>query len=116
MSADCPLLGSHVLLQGERVDGDLVVQTSAGYHLSWRSEGAGHHPGGGHGDCVLLVGGERVPDDQLSVLRGRDQVALVQAPVDAEDLGAVAFQAPPDFDVQTLNGFYRFRNLPNKMI
>ena len=32
--ADGPLLGRHVLLQGERVDGDLVVEASASNHLS----------------------------------------------------------------------------------
>ena len=64
---------------------------------------------------MLLIGGERVPDNQLSVLGGRDQVALVQAPVDAEDFGAVPLEASPDFDVKTLNGLYCFRNLSNQM-
>ena len=74
-----------------------------GSNLCRRSEGARHDPGGRHRDGMLLVGGERVPDNQLPVLRGRHQVPLVRAPVDAEDLGAVALEAPPDLDVQALD-------------
>lgn len=89
-------------------------KVSRRWHLGRRSEGAGHDPCRRHGYGVLLVGGERVPDDQLPILRGRDQVPLVRAPVDAENLGVVAFKASADLDVQPLNGFDRFRHLPTK--
>lgn len=31
--------------------------------------GAGHDPGGGHSDCVFLIGSEGVPNDHLPVLK-----------------------------------------------
>ena len=60
---------------------------------------------------MLLVRRESIPDDQFAVLRGRDEVALVRAPIDAEDLGAVAFEATPDLDVEALDRFDVFRHL-----
>ena len=60
---------------------------------------------------MFLVRRERVPDDQFSVLRRRDQVTLVGAPVNTEDLGIVAFKTSTHLDVEALNRFDRFRHL-----
>ena len=43
-------------------------------------------------DLVRRVG---VPDDQLTVLRGRDEMLLVGRPVHRVDLGEVALERPP---------------------
>ena len=41
-----------------------------------------------------LVGGVGIPDDELSVLRGRDEMSAVRRPVHGVDLGEMALQGP----------------------
>ena len=60
---------------------------------------------------MLRVGLKANHEGQLTVLWRRDQVAFVRPPVDAEDLGAVAFEASPDLDVQALDGLDVFGDL-----
>lgn len=63
--------------RAEIVDGTDVVETTAGDEIArWRI-GAGHDPGRAQGDSIDLVSRVGVPDDQLAVLRGRDQVPLI---------------------------------------
>jgi len=42
---------------------------------------------------VHLVGGVGVPDDELAVLRGRDEVPFVLRPVHGVDLGQMTFES-----------------------
>jgi hypothetical protein len=48
-----------------------------------------------------LVGGVCVPDDQLAVLRGGDQVSAVSRPMHGVDLGKMAFERPLGFHRQS---------------
>lgn len=83
---DAPLLGLEVV---DRAD---VVQPTAGDEIARRGVSAGHDPRGTERDGVDFVGGVGVPDDELAVLRGRDEVPLVLGPVHRVDLGQVAFE------------------------
>ena len=91
-----------------------VVESAACDDVSGRPVCAGHHPRRRHRHRVLLVRRERVPHDQLAILpiqsrigraerdltdgltnlRRGDQMSLVRAPVEAEDLRVVALQTP----------------------
>lgn len=77
---------------GEVVDGADVVETTAGDVVSRGGVGAGHDPGGAQGDGVDLVGGVGVPDDELAVLGGRDEMAAVGGPVHGVDFGEMALE------------------------
>jgi hypothetical protein len=65
----------------EVVNGADVVQTAAGDVITARGVGAGHDPRGSQGNSVEFVGSVSVPDDELSVLRGGDQMSSVGRPV-----------------------------------
>lgn len=96
------LLAGNVLVQrrGHRVHGHLVVQATASDEVSGRRVRTGHHPGGGHRDGVLLVRRERIPDNQLAVLRRTDDVSFVRRPVRTQHLCLVALQHASGLDVQ----------------
>lgn len=96
------LLAGNVLVQrrGHRVHGHLVVQATASDEISGRRVRTGHHPGGGHRDGVLLVRRERIPDDQLAVLRRTDDVSFVRRPVRTQHLCLVALQHASGLDIQ----------------
>lgn len=74
------------------VDGADVVEATAGDEVSGGGIGGGHDPGGAEWDGVDLVGGVGVPDDELAVLGGGDDVAGVGGPVEGVDLGEVALE------------------------
>ncbi len=62
------LVLADVLVDGDLVQSDLVVQAAAGDKLARRRVGHRHHPGRWHCHNVLFVCGERVPDHQSTVL------------------------------------------------
>lgn len=74
------------------VDGADVVEATAGDEVPGGGIGGGHDPGGAEWDGVDLVGGVGVPDDELAVLGGGDDVAGVGGPVEGVDLGEVALE------------------------
>lgn len=57
-----------------------------------RAYSTGHDPRRPKRDRVQLVGGVRVPHDELAVLRGRDEMALVSRPVHGIDLCQVTLE------------------------
>lgn len=77
---------------GEVVDGADVVEATAGDVVARGRVGAGHDPRGAQGDGVDLVGCVCVPDDELSVLRGRDEMPSVRGPVHGVDFGEMALE------------------------
>jgi len=86
------LLAIDVVL-GQLVHGAQVVEATAGHESAGRRVGASHDPGGTKRDGVHLVGGERVPDDELTVLRSRHQVTGVRSgPVHGIDLAKVTLE------------------------
>ena len=52
-----------------------------------------------------FVGAVTVPDYQLAILTGRDQVPAVTRPVHGVYLGQVTTQCPPGSHVESTNGF-----------
>jgi hypothetical protein len=78
----------------EVVDRADVVETAAGDEVTGGGVRARHDPARAERDRVHLVGGVRVPDDELAVLRRGDEVAAVSGPVHGVDLGQVAAQCP----------------------
>lgn len=83
-----------IALLVEVVDGADIVEATAGNEVAARSVGAGHDPGGAQGNGVDLVGSVGVPDNELSVLRGRDKVPSVGRPVHGVDLGQMTLERP----------------------
>lgn len=63
------------------VHGALVVHSTAGHEVTGRRKGHRHHPGRSQGDDLHLVGGPRVPDDQLAIQGSSDAVARVPGEV-----------------------------------
>lgn len=80
------------------VDGADVVETTAGHKVTRWSVRASHDPRRAKWDGMHLVGGVGVPDDELSILRGGDEVPLVVGPVHGVDFGQVAFQLTSHFE------------------
>ena len=82
--------------RGHLVDGAEIVETAARDELSRRAVRAGHDPRRSQRDGVHLVGGESVPDDELTVLRSGHQVAAVGGrPVQRVNLAEVALEDAP---------------------
>lgn len=71
----------------------------ASHQIPGRSISTGHNPGGGHRHGMLFGGRERVPDDQLSVLRRGHYVTLVRRPIGAQNLGRVSLKDATWLDV-----------------
>lgn len=84
--------GGAVALLVEVVYGADVVEATAGDKVARGGVGAGHDPRGAEGDGVDLVGGVGVPDDELAVLRGRDEVPAIGRPVHGINLGEMALE------------------------
>ena len=74
------------------VDGADVVKTTARDVVARRRVGAGHDPRGSQRDGVDLVRCVSVPDDELSVLGGGDEMSSVGGPVHGVDLGKMALE------------------------
>lgn len=84
--------GGAVPVLVEVVDGADVVETTTGDVVTARSVCASHDPRGPQGDGMNLVCCVRVPNDQLSILRGRHQMSSVRRPVHGVDLGQVTLE------------------------
>lgn len=78
----------------EIIDGADVIQTTTGDIVAARGVGAGHDPRGAQRYGMDFVCGVSIPDYQLAVLRGRDEMSPVGRPVHRVDLGQVALQRP----------------------
>jgi len=63
-----------VALLVQVVDRADVVETTASNKVATRGIGAGHDPRGSQGNGVHLVGGIGIPDNEFTILRGRDEV------------------------------------------
>ena len=84
------------LLGGQIEDRANVVQTTTGNKVTRGRVADSHHPGRTKGDGVDLVGRDSVPNQQLSVLRGGNNVFVIIRPVQSIDLGQVTLQGPTD--------------------
>jgi hypothetical protein len=83
-------LGTGTVLAVQVVDRADVVQTAAGDEVAGGGVGAGHDPARPERDSVNLVRRVRVPNDELAVLGGRDEVSAVRSPVHGVDLREVS--------------------------
>jgi len=82
-----------VLAVGQAIDGAEVIEAAARHEVARGRIGASHDPRRAQGNGMDFIGGESVPNNELSVLRGRDQMARVVAgPVHGVDLAEVALQ------------------------
>jgi len=82
-------------LRTEIVNGANVVETTAGDKVARRRIGTGHDPRRAKGDGMDLVRCVGIPDDELAVLRSRDQVALVGSPVHCVNLSQMTLERSP---------------------
>lgn len=78
---------SGTVMGGEVVDRADVVETAAGDIVAAGSVRASHDPRGAQRNGMDLVGGVGIPDDELAVLRCRDQVAPIRRPMHGIYLG-----------------------------
>ena len=76
------------------VNGANIVQTTARNVVSAWCVGASHDPGRPKRNCVDFVGGVSIPDDELAVLRGGNEMPSVSRPMHGVDLGQMALQRP----------------------
>ena len=74
------------------VDGADVIETTTGDVVAGRGVGAGHDPRRAQRDGVDLVGRVGVPDDELSVLRGGNEMSAVGGPVHGVDFSQMALE------------------------
>lgn len=81
-----------VALLVEVVDGADIVQTAARDEITAGGVGAGHDPGRSQGYRVDLVGGVGVPDDELAILGGGNEMPPVRGPVHGVNLGQMALE------------------------
>ena len=77
---------------GEVVDGADVVEAAAGDVIAARGVGACHDPGRSQGNGMDFVGRVGIPDDELAVLGGRDEMSTIGRPMHSVDLGQMALQ------------------------
>ena len=77
----------------EIVDGADIIQTTASDIIAAWGIGASHDPAGPQGDGVDLVSGVGIPNDELAILGGRNEVAAIGSPVHGVDLGKVAAES-----------------------
>lgn len=75
------------------VDGANIVETTASDVVAAGSVGASHDPRGSQRNGVDLVGAVGVPDDKLTVLRGRDKMPSVGRPMHRVDFGKMALES-----------------------
>lgn len=83
--------GRAVSVLVEIVNGADVVKTTAGNVITAGSVCTSHDPRGPQRDGVNLVCSIGVPNNQFTILRGRDKVPSVGGPVHGVDLGQMAF-------------------------
>lgn len=88
-----PLDAASTLLVVEVVDRTDVVQTTTGDKVARWRVGASHDPARPERNGVDLVGGVGVPNDELSVLRSRDQVPAVDRPMHGVNLGKMSSES-----------------------
>jgi hypothetical protein len=69
--------GRTVALLVQVVDGAYVVETTASNKVATRGIGAGHNPGRSQGNGVDFVSSIGVPDNELAILRSRNQMSPV---------------------------------------
>jgi hypothetical protein len=86
---DTALLGTEV------VNGADIVETAAGYKITRGGVCACHDPGGAEGDGMDFVCRIGIPNDELAVLGGGDEMALVCCPVHCVYLCQMALERPP---------------------
>ena len=80
------------LFRTEVIDRTNIVETTASDKVARGSIGAGHDPRGAEGNGVDLVCSISVPDDEFSVLGGRDEMTFVCCPMHGINLGEMAFE------------------------
>jgi hypothetical protein len=69
-----------------------VIQATASNEVTTWGVSAGHDPRRSQRNGVDFVGRVGVPDDELSILRGRDKVSSVGRPMHGVDFSKMAFQ------------------------
>lgn len=72
VSGQLPAHSNVALARLETINGAYVVEATAGDKAARRRVCTCHDPTGAQRNGVYLVGGVRVPDDQLAVLTSRD--------------------------------------------
>ena len=77
---------------GKVVNGTDVVKTTTSDVVAAGSIGTSHDPRGSERDGVDLVCAVGVPDDELTVLRSRDEMPSVSRPVHGVDLCEMALE------------------------
>ncbi len=106
-------VGAVCLVVVKVVDGADVVQTAASDKVSRRRIGTGHDPTGAQRDSVHLVGGIGVPDDELSILRGRNQMPAIGGPVHGINLGKMTAEGSAGTHDDTRKGIDFSRHGPH---
>jgi hypothetical protein len=81
-----------------RVERTDIIETASSHQVAARGISARHDPAGTEGDGVYLVRRVGVPNDEFTVLRGRDNVPLVSRPLERVDLGEMAFERAARFE------------------
>ena len=76
------------------VNGTDIVETTTGDKVSGGGIGTGHNPTRSQGDGVDFVCCVGIPDDELAVLRSRDEVPTVIRPVHGVGFGQMAPECP----------------------
>ena len=84
--------GRTIALLVQVVDGADVVETTASHEVTTGCIGASHNPGGTQGNGVDLVGGIGIPNNELAILRSRNQVPPIGRPVHGVNLSQVTLQ------------------------
>ena len=87
--------GNIIALQAENRAN--IVQTTTSHKVPRGRVANSHHPRRAKRDSVDFVGGDSIPNQQLSVLGSGDNVFVVVRPVQSVDLGQVTFQGTTDF-------------------
>ena len=99
---------------GKVVNGTDVVKTTTSDVVAAGRVGASHDPRRAERDCVHLVGGVCIPDDELTILRGGNEMSPVRRPVHRIDFGEMALEGPLGPHAQTREGFCPLtRNIAN---
>lgn len=89
------LNGANAFLRTEVVNRADIVETTARDKVSGRRVCAGHDPGRPEWDGVDLVRRIGVPDDELAVLGGGHEVALVCCPMHRINLRKMSLERAP---------------------
>ena len=79
----------------EIVDRTDIVEAPASHIIATGSIGASHHPRGAEGNGMDFIRGVGIPDDELAVLRGGNQVSPVSGPMHGIYLRQMALKNTP---------------------